>query len=88
MFTVVGECAVCGAVHFKDFVAAGNEKSGIEFLHIDGLSTKGQFRPRQGPAIINAHIIAYLDYPGHTDCTLMGLVLPFDSGMDAIIHDI
>ena len=74
-----GECADCGAVHFLDFIVANNHRAGIEWLHVTDTKV-GQFHPRQGPGIKDAVIIGHLQYTERPACTMLGLVLPFQSG--------
>ncbi|XP_064635071.1 fibrocystin-L-like [Lineus longissimus] len=67
----------CGAMQFKNFVMFNNEKAGIEMKMIRGSNVP---RFDEGGAIIeNSHINGYLTET--TDCTVAGIILPFDEGL-------
>ena len=78
-YCLLGECADCGAVHFENFVVANNYKAGIEWLHVEEVKV-GQFSPRQGALVKNAVIIGHLQYEERPVCSMLGMVLPFNSG--------
>ena len=78
------ECADCGAVQFHNFVVINNIKAGIEYLHVSE-SIPGLFG--EGHAMVrNALIGSRFSYDGRPECTALGMVLPFTSGLLVMIY--
>ena len=67
-----------GAIQFRDFVVAANEKAEIETLHVRGIPS-GQFRD-SGAVVGDSVLIARLQTPIYRQpCRSQGVVLPFSA---------